>query len=107
MKVLDKEFTNRDIKYKQIYREGVYAIYETTSLNNRFPVHWEVIEIEKHKAFQFLGKPYVPEGEQYPHPNDWGKMGYTCLTRQDAYARLDMMKKDEIIKKTRKTKHKD
>jgi hypothetical protein len=41
----------------------------------------------------------IPPSEYYPSSNSWGRHGYTCLTKKDAYTRLDKMMKEDVINK--------
>ena len=98
MKKLDKEFESAGYKYKQIHREGVYAIYERKHINSTKDPHYEAIKVQSHNGMVIAGNK-IPPSEFYPSSNTWGRLGYTCQTKKQAYIRLDkIMKEDEINK---------
>jgi hypothetical protein len=104
MKKLNKEFESAGFKYKQIHREGMFAIYERKYIENANK-HYESIKIQSHNGMEIAGKK-LPPSEFYPSSNSWGRHGYTCLTKQDAYNRLDRMMKEDVTNKERAAKKK-
>jgi hypothetical protein len=104
MKKLNKEFESAGFKYKQIHREGDYAIYERKYIDS-IHKHYEAIKIQSHNGMEIAGKK-LPPSEFYPSSNSWGRNGYTCLTKQHAYTRLDTMMKEDITNKERAAKKK-
>lgn len=87
MKQLEKQFTSLKYVFKQIHREKDYAIYERKKDDDTF-IHYEVIRVLKHNGLEIQGVK-IPPSEYYPSSAQWGMHGFTCRTRQDAYARLD------------------
>jgi len=102
MKELEKQFTSLSYKFKQIHREKDYAIYERKKQDDTF-LHHEAIKIQKHNGLVIQGNK-IPPSEFYPSSNQWGMYGFTCQTRQAAYARLDRMMEDEKANKIKKSK---
>jgi hypothetical protein len=98
MKKLDKEFESAGFKYKQIHREDMYAIYERCYSNNINKIHYEAIRIQSHNGIIIAGNKIAPS-EFYPSNNSWGLHGFTCLTKQDAYKRLDRMMSEAAANK--------
>jgi len=90
MKKLDKEFESGGFKYKQIYRENIYAIYERCYINNIDRKHYEAIRIQSHNGIIIAGNKIAPS-EYYPSSNSWGLHGFTCTSRENAYKRIDRM----------------
>lgn len=102
MKLLDKQFTSLTWNFKQVCREKEYAIYERKKEDDTF-IHYEVIKVLKHNGLIMHGNK-IPPSEYYPSSNQWGIYGFTCRTRQAAYARLDRMMKEEQSNKLKKSK---
>ena len=105
MKKLDKEFESAGYKYKQIHREGMYAIYERKHIDSNSPPHYESIKIQSHDGMEIAGKK-LPPSEFYPSSNSWGRHGFTSINRKSAYERLDRMMKDSIENKEKAEKRK-
>ena len=97
MKKLDKEFESSGFKYKQIHREGMYAIYERNHISND-KKHYEVIKIQSHNGIEIAGNKIAPS-EFYPSSKTWGLHGYTCLNKEAAYKRLDRMTEEAAANK--------
>ena len=98
MKKINKEFESAGFKYKQIHREGIYAIYERCYSNNVNNKHYEVIKIQSHNGIEIAGNK-IPPSEYYPSSNSWGRHGYTCVNKQQAYNRIDRMMKEDLLNK--------
>lgn len=103
MKQLEKEFISCGFVFKQVWRERGYAVYERRheSSENK---HYEVIKVLSHNGYEMNGTKYPPS-EYYPSANSWGTSGWTCSTKDEAYAKVDcIMKQDELNKKKNKEK---
>ena len=98
MKKLDKEFESAGFKYKQIHREDMFAIYERGYINTTKDPHYEAIKIQSHNGMEIAGNK-IPPSEYYPSSNSWGRHGYTCVTKKEAYTRLDKMMKEDVVNK--------
>jgi hypothetical protein len=98
MKKLDKEFESGGFKYKQTHREDMFAIYERKYINSTKDSHYESIKIQSHNGMEIAGNK-IPPSEYYPSSNSWGRHGYTCITKKEAYIRLDRMMKEDVINK--------
>lgn len=105
MKKIEKFFTEKNFTFKQICREGNFAIYERW--NDSYPdnKHYEVVKIQSHNGYAIAGNSYPPS-EFYPSANSWGINGFTCVSRDLAYKRLDKMMSDEKNKQEEKSKKK-
>jgi hypothetical protein len=97
MKKLDKDFESAGFKYKQIHRENMYAIYERHHNTSEIK-HFEVIKIQSHNGLEIAGNK-IPPSEYYPSSNSWGRHGYTCVNKQQAYNRIDRMMKEDLLNK--------
>jgi hypothetical protein len=102
MKKLSKDFESAGFKYKQIYREKDYAIYERHHVSSENK-HFEAIKIQSHNGYEIAGNK-IPPGECYPTSNSWGTQGFTCLNKKAAYDRLDKMMRDDIANKEKAAK---
>jgi hypothetical protein len=98
MKKLDEQFESAGFKYKQIHREDMFAIYERGYINTTKDHHYEAIKIQSHNGMEIAGNK-IPPSEYYPSSNSWGRHGYTCITKKEAYTRLDRMMKEDVINK--------
>jgi hypothetical protein len=98
MKKLDKTFTSNGFEFKQIHREDMFAIYERKHTSSTKDSHYEAIKIQSHNGMEIAGNK-IPPSEYYPSSNSWGRHGYTCISRENAYKRLDRMMKEEIVNK--------
>lgn len=93
MKKIDKEFSSKGFFHKQIHREGNFAIYERFSEAAPQKKHYEVVRIQSHNGYAIAGQKYPPS-EFYPSSNSWGLEGFTCLSKELAYKRLDKFIED-------------
>lgn len=96
MKILEKELTHKGFNYKQLYRDGKFAVYEQSKDGYDFK-KYEAIVIESHNGYEIAGN-YCPPSEMYPNASQWGDKGFTLDTYEEA------MKKINQMKKTRKDK---
>ena len=103
MKKIEKTFTSKNFNHKQIHREGDFAIYERYHDNTPEKKHYEVIKIQSHNGYAIGGQMY-PASEFYPSSNAWGSDGYTCISREKAYERLDKMMQEHKIREEEKKK---
>ena len=96
MKILEKDFTNRDFRYKQMHRDGKFAIYEQTK--EGFESKWfEAIVIESHNGYEIAGN-VIPPSEMYPNGNQWGDKGFTFHSYDEAMDKIKFLKKKESKK---------
>jgi len=102
MKKIDKEFSSKGFLFKQIHREGDFAIYERHSETSDVK-HYEVIKIQSHNGYAISGQKY-PASEFYPSSNSWGSDGFTCSSKSQSYKRLDIMIEHYKIKEEEKIK---
>lgn len=77
MKILDTEILFKNFIYRQVKREGQFAIYSQAFKNKPDKIiAYEVIIIQKHNGYELAGVKYPP-AEFYPGTNQWGKAGWT------------------------------
>ena len=105
MKTIDKAFTSKNFSFKQIYREEEFAIYERFHDNTPEKKHYEVVKIQSHNGYAIGGQMY-PASEYYPSSNAWGVDGFTCITKKDAYEKLDKTISEHKIREEDKKKKK-
>jgi hypothetical protein len=98
MKKLDEQFESAGFKYKQTHREDMFAIYERKRIDSIKDSHYESIKIQSHNGMEIAGNK-IPPSEYYPSSNSWGRHGYTCITKKDAYIKLDKMIKEDVANK--------
>jgi hypothetical protein len=90
-KRLAKEFQRGGFTYRQIYREGDFAIYRQTWYGNEQSAAFEVIRIRRREAFQ-IGTRFVEPAEVYPNSEAWGVDGFTLTDKDAAFAKLSAMR---------------
>lgn len=89
-KILATEFTKKGYTYKQIWREGDFAIYEQRKENCAVP-HYESIEITRHDGYT-IGEAVIPPSEVYPNNEAWGKTGWTSVSLEQAQKYIEKMR---------------
>lgn len=104
MKQLEKKFESLGFSFSCIHREGIYSIYERKQIQSEYK-HYEAIRIQSHNGYEMHGVKYPPS-EYYPSANSWGAHGYTCLTKKDAFKRLDKMMEQDKLNKDKNKKNK-
>ena len=105
MKTIDKAFTSKNFSFKQIHRDEDFAIYERFHDNTPEKKHYEVVKIQSHNGYAIGGQMY-PASEYYPSSNAWGVDGFTCITKKDAYEKLDKTISEHKIREEDKRKKK-
>ena len=105
MKTIDKAFTSKNFSFKQIHRDEDFAIYERFHDNTPEKKHYEVVKIQSHNGYAIGGQMY-PASEYYPSSNAWGVDGFTCITKKDAYEKLDKTISEHKIREEDKKKKK-
>ena len=102
MKQLEKEFVGRKrggehtaFKYKQVTREGPFAVYERQLVTEVAGPHWELIRVLSHNGRVIAGT-VVPASEYYPQSEQWGTHGWGPFTSaQAAIACMALKLKEE------------
>lgn len=89
--VLSRTFTQNGFSFRQIWREGDYAIYEKAKPNWKTK-HFEAIKIKKHNGFVIAGNTIEPS-ENYPSSESFGTLAFACLTLADAKKKISILKK--------------
>jgi hypothetical protein len=86
-KPLPKRFQHDGFDYRQIYREGDFAIYKQTWKSNEHTAAFEVIRIRKREEFEIGGR-FVEAAEVYPNSEAWGVDGWTVQNKDAAFRKL-------------------
>ena len=87
-KPLPAHFHLGGFNYRQIARQGRWAIYEQTGSGCDDPSVWyEVVRIRRREGFQIDGR-FVEPAEVYPNSDAWGVDGFTLTDRRAAFAKL-------------------
>jgi hypothetical protein len=80
-------FKSRGFSYRQIARQGDFAIYEQRWRNSE-NVAYEVVRIRvRTHPFKNDGHPY----EAYPRSEEWGLYGFTLTDRDRAFNKLKQL----------------
>ena len=81
------EFKKNGFNYRQIVRQGDWAIYEQSKPT--ISRSWfEVVNIGRHDGYEVRGQRIEP-AETYPPSESWGKRGFTCWNLDDALKKLE------------------
>lgn len=96
MKKLEKKLDRKKdgFEFEQVKRSKDVAIYLKTKIgeNGNLITSYEVIKIKEHKGCD-IGKNKIPAGELYPGDAQWGNLGWTCRTLQEAEAKFKKLLK--------------
>ena len=101
-KPLSNDFRKFGFNFKQVFREGDYAIYEQTRAETK-QINWETIRIRRHNGF-IIGGVSIEPSEVYPSNEKWGDDGFTHTTLKSAQAKIEVMKnykEQPVVKKNR------
>ena len=101
---LAKAFTLGGFGYRQIAREGNWAIYE-----QRWPgsenLCYEIIRIRREEATTFPSGRSYPEREVYPSSEAWGVDGFTVTDRNKAWDKFFEISLEEPAKTGKEVKN--
>ncbi len=89
MKILEKEFKSKGYYFKQILRDGNYAIYEKWNDNGARGL--EVIRIKSHQGYSIAGVDILP-AEIYTSSEKWGVDAFSPFTLEQAKEKLIWMR---------------
>lgn len=103
MKILEKNITLKGFDFKQLFRNGKFAIYEQTKSGYKFK-KYEAVIIESHNGYELAGQ-YFPPSEMYPSTSMWGVKGFTMESYDDAVEKIKYLEKAEL-KRAEKEKNK-
>ena len=85
---LPTRFSRGEFTYRQIAREGMWAIYEQIwNGNSNAKPCYELIRIRRSSARQIAGVTLAP-AEMYPPSESWGKYGFTFTDKDAAFAKV-------------------
>jgi len=88
-KPLKTQFRRGGFDYRQITREGDFAIFEQR-WGNSPNVCYEVVVIKRHDGF-YKGDQFIEAAETIASSERWGEHGWTVLTRDDALDKLNQL----------------
>jgi len=83
-KPLPIRFRRDGFDYRQIYRQGDFAIYRQSWKGNEHSAAFEVVRIKRRQGFQ-IGARFVEPAEVYPNSEAWGVDGWTTQDKQAAF----------------------
>ncbi len=90
MKPLANEFRRGGFRFRQICREGRFAIYEQTKPRHSLP-HFEVVVIRQQAARVAPDGKILAAGERYPSSCEWGDLGWTFNEKEAAFKKLSQL----------------
>lgn len=92
MKKINEKFTKKGFKYTQIKRKGSKAIYlQERDADDSAIKNYEVIIIKSHDGYE-IGGSVIPPGEVYPSSTQWGTLGWTFSSLEDAEMRFNTIR---------------
>lgn len=94
-KPLPTRFRHGGFDYRQIAREGDFAIYRQTWNGNEDSAAFEVIRVRRRKGFEINGRA-VQAAEVYPAATAWGTDGWTVLSRDAAFAKFEELRSGRL-----------
>lgn len=92
MKKLSEKFIKKGFKHLLLKRENDVAIYKRHPVESSKKFHYEVVVISSHNGITIEGN-YIEPGELYPSTSQWGSMGWTCNSLEQAEKRFLSVKK--------------
>lgn len=101
MKTIPDKFIKKGFKHSLIKREENVAIFKRHSSESNKKFHYEVVIISSHNGITINGN-YIEPGELYPSSSQWGEMGWTCQTMEQAEKRFKQAKKQAAQTKKNK-----
>ena len=108
MKTIAEKFTKKGFKHALLKREGDVAIYKRNAVESPKRFHYEVVIITRHDGISIEGN-YIEPGELYPSGSQWGTMGWTCSTLEEAekrFSNTQIQLKESLENKVKKNKAK-
>jgi hypothetical protein len=100
---LKTEFTLSGFTYRQIAREGDWAIFEQRWRDGE-NVCYEAVRIRRVLATTFPSGRSYPEREVYPPSETWGVDGFTVTDRNKAWAKFFEISLEEPARKRKEVK---
>jgi hypothetical protein len=101
MKQLPEKFIKKGFKHHLLKREDNVAIYKRQFVETSKHFHYEVVIITTHNGITIDGN-YIEPGELYPSTSQWGNMGWTCNSLEQAEQKFKQAIKQAA--QTKKTK---
>jgi len=87
---LPEKYRKNSYEFSLVERTGDVAIYEQREpLNNRV-IGYEVFEVQKQEEGEAFGRPVVAK-ELTPGNEQWGYLGFTCVSLGAAKGKAQMM----------------
>lgn len=107
MKTISEKFTKKGFRHSLLKREGDVAIFKRSPVESPKRIHYEVVIITRHEGISIEGN-YIEPGELYPSGSQWGSMGWTCSSLEEAEVRFKKAKEQhkETLKNKQKNKEK-
>lgn len=98
MRILETEFVERNITYRQIKREGKVAVYSHSWAGEPDRVRgYEVFVIQSHGDVEIYGNK-VEAAETYPGKNAFGKTAWSYVKLEKALDRMSQVVQAEGMK---------
>jgi hypothetical protein len=91
MKKIETVFTKKGFKYTQVVRKGDKAIFtQERAEKGSVMKNYEVVLIKKHNGYE-IGGSVIPPSEVYPSSTQWGALGWTFQSIEDARKKYDTL----------------
>jgi len=103
--LLPKNFTEKKFEFKEVFEDGDWKIFERKGEDDSVP-HFELVKLYKSEEYQIAGN-VIPKKWNYPSSESWGVSGFTLLTKDRAFAKLEELKnrREESIEEKQTSKN--
>lgn len=96
MNILEKEFTYKKFVFKQIIREGMFAIYEFTDPSwDIKKIYFDTIIIKISPPVTYPNGIFVDFHESYPRDRDYGKFAWCYNNLEQAKKKFNELVENE------------
>src|SRR5262249_28611736 len=89
-KTLEFPFRDKGFDHKLVERQGDTCLVHRTSVAYGHS-HFEVVQLRKRNGWQFADGRVVEAAEFCPSSNEWGKLGFTYRTLDEARKRFEKL----------------
>jgi hypothetical protein len=94
-KLLEPEFTKNGFRFRQIWREGDFAVFHKVAMEGNihpttYDAGFETVVVSRHDGYEIAGNKVEP-AECYPSNELWGDKGWTYKTLHEAQIKFEIL----------------
>lgn len=87
--LLPNEFIDRGFAFKLCMNiDKEWKVFQRHHIEHENHVHYELVKILRQEEYE-LGGNVIPKRYRYPSSESWGRLGFTCSSRERAAALYD------------------